>query len=129
VVDSSTVSLFAGNNPMTQLLLFDAPVSNAAVSNPPVSTPAATTTITPVTTSESATAVTAEPSQRYAKRPSRGPVDDHQPGVHHMGDLARLVLMRYDMVAKRRAELAEKRRAELVEGRQADLAEGRRLAR
>lgn len=31
-------------------------------------------------------------------------------GVQRMGDLARLVLMRYELVAKRRAMMAEKRR-------------------
>jgi hypothetical protein len=30
-------------------------------------------------------------------------------GLHHMGDLARLVLLRYELVAKRRALLAARR--------------------
>lgn len=34
--------------------------------------------------------------------PSAVPSDPN-PGMHHMGDLARLVLMRYELVAKRRA--------------------------
>ena len=35
--------------------------------------------------------------------------NDHEGGVHHMGDLARLVLLRYDVVAKRRAVMAARR--------------------
>lgn len=34
---------------------------------------------------------------------------DHESGLNHMGDLARLVLLRYDLVAKRRAEMAERK--------------------
>ena len=60
-----------------------------------------------------------------AARPSRvGPIDagqidapptdhsgqEHESGLHHMGDLARLVLLRYEMVAKRRAVLAARKR-------------------
>ena len=32
-------------------------------------------------------------------------------GLHHMGDLARLVLLRYELVAKRRALMAARRAA------------------
>ncbi len=32
-------------------------------------------------------------------------------GLNHMGDLARLVLLRYDLVAKRRQQMASRRRA------------------
>jgi hypothetical protein len=33
---------------------------------------------------------------------------DYDSGMHHMGDLARLVLLRYELVAKRRAMMAAK---------------------
>jgi hypothetical protein len=33
---------------------------------------------------------------------------DCDSGMHHMGDLARLVLLRYELVAKRRAMMAAK---------------------
>ena len=38
----------------------------------------------------------------------------HESGLHHMGDLARLVLLRYELVARRRALLAARRAAEEV---------------
>ncbi len=36
---------------------------------------------------------------------------EHDSGMHHMGDLARLVLLRYDLVAKRRATMAARKAA------------------
>ena len=36
---------------------------------------------------------------------------DHESGLNHMGDLARLVLLRYDLVAKRRAAMAARKAA------------------
>ncbi len=36
---------------------------------------------------------------------------EHDSGMHHMGDLARLVLLRYDLVAKRRAMMAARKAA------------------
>jgi hypothetical protein len=96
---------------MTQLLLFDAPLSNSPLSDSTApAIPAA------VRSEVSQPLVVSEP-QTHRKRPSRGPIDDVQPGLNRMGDLARLVLLRYDMVAQRRAELAEKRRAALAEKR------------
>lgn len=35
-----------------------------------------------------------------------GSAETHQAGVNHMGDLARLVLLRYDLLARRREEIA-----------------------
>ena len=90
---------------MTQLLLFDSPTSLET------SQTIATKVVSP-------TPPTVDHAlQTIGKRQSRGPIDDHQPGMHRMGDLARLVLMRHDMVAQRRAELAAKRGAELAEKR------------
>ncbi|TWU35081.1 hypothetical protein [Novipirellula artificiosorum] len=69
---------------MTQLMLFDAPASITC----PIVTPAAKETIqASVPTVKSQAATPSEPDR----------------GLNHMGDLARLVLMRYDMVARRRA--------------------------
>ena len=90
-----------GKTTMTQLLLFDAPAAD-----PPAITPSAANDPTPPGTTKS-------DAPGLSDRRRRGPVDDHQPGMHRMGDLARLVLMRYDMVAKRRAEWKEKRRSEI----------------
>lgn len=36
---------------------------------------------------------------------------EHDGGLNHMGDLARLVLLRYELVAKRRAEMLARRAA------------------
>ncbi len=36
---------------------------------------------------------------------------DHESGLNHMGDLARLVLLRYELVAKRRAAMAARKAA------------------
>lgn len=91
---------------MTQLLLFDAPQANSSNSTIPAA----------VRSEVSPPLVVSEP-KAHAKRPSRGPIDEAQPGLNRMGDLARLVLLRYDMVAQRRAELAEKRRVALAEKR------------
>ena len=63
---------------MTQMLLFDAPTSTPSF---------------PVTTVE---------TDRVVSTPAEVPAP-REGGLHHMGDLARLVLLRYELVAKRRA--------------------------
>jgi hypothetical protein len=73
---------------MTQLLLF-----NASTTSHP------TTELSPVVTAPQA------PPQNIAE------AIEIESGLHHMGDLARLVLLRYDLVAKRRAEIAARRAA------------------
>ena len=66
---------------MTQMMLFDSPaVSTPAPVLVPVETPAV---VQPATV-------------------------EHEPGLNHMGDLARLVILRYQLVAKRRAERAQR---------------------
>jgi len=73
---------------MTQLLLFD----------------------TPATESFAPVAVDTEPAEpRYAQNDrlagrsaGSAAADVYRPGVNRMGDLARLVLLRHDLVAKRR---------------------------
>ena len=76
----------SGEIPMTQMLLFDATAdlaeSTAVLGNHGEETPA-----------NIAAAV------------------EHDSGLHHMGDLARLVLLRYELVAKRRAAIAARKAA------------------
>jgi hypothetical protein len=78
---------------MTQMLLFDSPMD--------VATDA---TVLPV-------------QERFRVEPfaeDRSNVAaqlEHSSGMHHMGDLARLVLLRYDLVAKRRAAMAARKAA------------------
>ena len=83
---------------MTQMLLFDAPVDAA---------------ILPVAESFQADSLVAENAvlERSVpvKRSNVGAKSDCEDGVHHMGDLARLDLLRYDVVAKRRAVMAARR--------------------
>ncbi len=71
---------------MTQMLLFDSPAH------------AAETTTAAVLPTQIATPVAAE-TQNIAA------AIEHESGLNHMGDLARLVLLRYDLVAKRRAAI------------------------
>ncbi|TWU45473.1 hypothetical protein Q31b_06450 [Novipirellula aureliae] len=80
---------------MTQLMLFDAATSITAP------TVAFTPTVAVRNEQPKTTATFEEPKQ----------------GLNHMGDLARLVLMRYDMVARRRAERAEKARRTTLDSR------------
>ncbi|MDG2219956.1 MAG: hypothetical protein P8L85_01150 [Rubripirellula sp.] len=68
---------------MTQMLLFDAPVSQTSF---------------PVTAPQAEPVVAESASVQVANK--------HEGGLHHMGDLARLVLLRYELVAKRRARRA-----------------------
>ena len=74
------------------MLLFDAPADAA---------------ILPVAESFQADNPVAETA--VVERSNVAAKNDHEGGVHHMGDLARLVLLRYDVVAKRRAVMAARR--------------------
>lgn len=74
---------------MTQMLLFDSVTEIAS----PVVVPAVPTIVP---------APAAEPMTEAPKRREEG-------GVTHMGDLARLVLLRYDIVQKRRQDMARRR--------------------
>ena len=80
------------------MLLFDAPADAA---------------ILPVAGSFQAENVVAENAvverSVHVKRSNVAAKSDGEGGVHHMGDLARLVLLRYDVVAKRRAVMAARR--------------------
>lgn len=79
---------------MTQLLLFDTPVAESFAP------------ITPATTERVPTAELIETT-----RMERKATEEHQRGLNHMGDLARLVLLRYDLVAQRRARRLAKEAA------------------
>jgi len=68
---------------MTQMLLFDAPASTASF---PVASP-----------------------EKAPAESGVSEVSTPESGLHHMGDLARLVLLRYELVAKRRARAAARR--------------------
>ena len=99
---------------MTQLMLFDAPsntTSSASMAAAAVDY-ARTVNRAPQTRDIQArdiqvhTAAAAQTTGATASVSSAGSPETHQAGVNHMGDLARLVLMRYDLLARRRAEIA-----------------------
>ena len=69
---------------MTQLMLFDTP---------------ATESFAPIVSNSEPKQMVVDRSTPLATQASQ----PHQRGLNHMGDLARLVLLRYDLVAQRRA--------------------------
>jgi len=75
---------------MTQLLLFDTPAAKPFAPVPPC--------VKEVTTTNQSIK-----SVRIPQNQGQQGLDGHQRGLNHMGDLARLVLLRYDLVAQRRA--------------------------
>lgn len=81
---------------MTQLMLFDAPVQ---------------TTLPEITNQE-------QPKVAQARSTTSQPKVDSADGPERMGNLAHLVLARYDMVARRRAaqkqRVAQRQRSSLV---------------
>jgi hypothetical protein len=90
VIDRSLVRLtFKRDLAMTQLLLFDSPAS----------------------TTETSLVATQSTSTQPQAAESVAAQLEYDGGVHHMGDLARLVLLRYELVAKRRAMMAANREA------------------
>jgi hypothetical protein len=88
---------------MTQLLLFDSPASTTETSLVAAPTSTQSTSTQPTSTQpQAAESVAAESVAAQL---------EYDGGVHHMGDLARLVLLRYELVAKRRAMMAANREA------------------
>ncbi len=81
---------------MTQMLLFDA----AADTSSPVMVPVVPVVATPVSATSVSVVAVSKPAA--ATRREEG-------GVTHMGDLARMVLLRYDVVQKRRQDMARRR--------------------
>ncbi|TWT80674.1 hypothetical protein CA13_21200 [Planctomycetes bacterium CA13] len=95
---------------MTQLMLFDSPVS---VTSPAVSfttgiVPASGRTPVAATSAAATSAAATSAAATSAVMPTPR-VEEPPQGLNHMGDLARLVLMRYDMVAQRRAAQGQRR--------------------
>lgn len=93
---------------MTQPLLFDLSVAPETAHSTGVISqheapmgelvPASEPSLVPVVATRSTERIKTEPPVE-----SLGFVGSDEPGLNHMGDLARLVLMRYDLVAARRA--------------------------
>ena len=95
---------------MTQMMLFD----SAALDSSPIAAPVATPVVNPPAPLPAAASgrdrVAGErAAQRNAGMPNAAATDCGD-GLHHMGDLARLVLLRYQLVAQRRAEMAARGR-------------------
>ncbi len=102
-VESSADSIFGSPETpsMTQLLLFDGPAPTDTVVLPGKDAALASASFSAAEPRESS----ADGGENLAERlQSDG-------GLNHMGDLARLVLLRYDLMAKRRAQFAARRRA------------------
>ena len=84
----------------TQMLLFDAPATTVA----PIVPDAAAASVVPVTRSAAAKAESAAAAVAVERTEPT-----HREGLNHMGDLARLVILRYELAAKRRAATARRR--------------------
>ena len=89
---------------MTQMMLFDSPTLAPAA--PVVATPAPATQTEPVV----------DAPQVAGAGEMTGKLPEHQPGLNHMGDLARLVILRYQLVAQRRAALQAKSASGIFSG-------------
>jgi hypothetical protein len=90
---------------MTQMLLFDAPAAAAPLGTAIVAS-----------AEVAATAVRSKPTKVIASAPQEVLVGESERrtsdgGPHHIGDLARLVLLRYELMAKRREQLAKRQSA------------------
>lgn len=111
---------------MTQLSLFESPVSVATPVATPVTTPVAP--VTPVTPStmprrrsafrgENVGDADVDASRRAVASASAEDLEradlGHREGLNKMGDLARLVILRYELAAKRRHETLARRNASL----------------
>lgn len=79
---------------MTQLLLFE------STSQTHTSAAMAAAAVDYARTANRAAKVA--PVTAASANPSAAPAKPYEAGVNHMGDLARLVLMRYDLMAERR---------------------------
>ena len=95
---------------MTQMMLFDSCPSAATTPAASPVTPAAspvTPAAGPIASPSSAKPATGVSAPKTsAASQVRAETED---GLHRMGDLARLVLLRYQLVAQRRQELASRR--------------------
>ena len=93
---------------MTQMLLFDSITSNSLGADAAV---APVVAVVPALSSNSAS--TTESIRGSANRSANEAAtpEPHVRGLNHMGDLARLVLLRHDMVAAQRKQRQSGRRA------------------
>ena len=90
---------------MTQMLLFGAPATATPSTGSSITAPSVATAIAPVVAANSV--IDSEAAVSRQKRQQA--VDQaHRPGLNHMGDLARLVLLRHDLVAARRNRRKQK---------------------
>lgn len=109
---------------MTQMTFFDSPAFTTSATAAPATVAPAVTSPSPVTSpsSRQSTPASAPALENRVSSPDSARPDSARPvparsasgsdlgdGVHHMSDLARLVILRYQLVAKRRAEMAAKR--------------------
>ncbi len=92
---------------MTQMLLFDAPVGFADAAVLPVTD--SESSASAVQVMERPNPVKGREKGRRTSLDSLSPSGDSE--VHRMGDLARLVLLRYDLMAQRRARYSARRHA------------------
>jgi hypothetical protein len=101
-------TIFPGDLPMTQMLLFDSP---SAASTYSASVPVAEQTTEQVPIVGTQVVGTQVVGTQACQATAAVDHDDaDRGGMHRMGDLARLVLLRYELVAQRRAALAAKRK-------------------
>lgn len=100
---------------MTQMMLFDAPSGIATTSVypardfSPYPKPSHGKQIDVVNRERFCGKRTGSPVRGFAKQGSEASIVDGDTGVQRMGDLARLVLLRYDLMAKRRASHTTRR--------------------
>ncbi|GAA5506736.1 hypothetical protein [Novipirellula caenicola] len=87
---------------MTQLMLFDSPVVTSPIASRSAVAVASPAVVAPKAVQSSAVRRSERPGTTAAA--AKG--NEAKAGLNHMGDLARLVLMRYDLVAARRAARA-----------------------
>lgn len=100
---------------MTQMMLFDTSASSATAPLPAKSLPSASL---PVRSSVAAVSPRNAGVSGHAGRSvsrsrgslGHGSLGHAEDGIQQMGDLARLVLLRYQLVAKRREEMASRSR-------------------
>lgn len=85
---------------MTQMMLFDAPAA------PLFSAPVVTASASPAVLDSTSVMDSAMDSIEEAQIESSA--KQTEDGLHRMGDLARLVLLRYELMAKRRARRAQR---------------------
>ncbi|WP_372726048.1 hypothetical protein [Novipirellula sp.] len=84
---------------MTQLLLFDSPVVTSPIASRSAVAMASPAVVAPKAIQSSAV----RKSERPGTKLEAANINEPKAGLNHMGDLARLVLMRHDLVAARRA--------------------------